>query len=271
MSKNYLPDIKVIKRPFYRIKRILAIILIVAIVCGTYILADYCSGALTLSAFSIGAKNSERINIEKHSLYAVVMGTYDKKDYAENVALGLQVQGAAGYVWQSANKYLVVGSIYSKYSDAEVVIKNIGETNYTPTIFEIKYVKLSLLIKGITKEDKDILVEAIDYFKTVYNEIYTYSINYDSSKTTNLAISSSINTLKSKSKVYVSKLQEMYARVDSASISTIRDSMIVLDTTLDSAVYRCLTDSGVNYYLKYLMCDVVDISYKMNISLHNIK
>ena len=128
MSKNYLPDIKVIKRPFYRIKRILAIILVVAIVCGTYILADYCSGALTLSAFSIGAKNSERINIEKHSLYAVVMGTYDKKDYAENVAFGLQVQGAAGYVWQSANKYLVVGSIYSKYSDAEVVIKNIGET-----------------------------------------------------------------------------------------------------------------------------------------------
>ena len=123
MSKNYLPDIVVIRKPFAFIKKIFVIIMIFAVLVGTFLLADLCSGALAMSTLGLNITNNERINIDKHTLYAISMSSYDDKESAEHVALGLQVQGAAGYIWQSSNKYLVLGSIYDTKSKAESVVQ----------------------------------------------------------------------------------------------------------------------------------------------------
>ena len=267
MSKNYLPDIKVIRKPFAFVKRVVLILLVLSLVLGTFMLADVCSNALTFSAVGLGLKNNERVNVEKYSLFAIVMATYDNKQDAEKVALGLQVQGAAGYIWQSNNKHLVLGSIYDEKEKADTVINNMGKTNYNPQVFEIKFSKLSLVIKGISKEDNVLITDSFNFLKKIYSEIYAYSVNYDSSISSNLAISSSLNTIKSETKVNISKLQELSARVDSHYINHIKDTFILIDSSIDTAVYRTLTDSGINYYLKYLMCEIVELSYKLNLSL----
>lgn len=267
MSKNYLPDIKVIRKPFALVKRWVLIVVIVASIVGTFMLADICSGALTLSTLGLNIVSTDRVNVEKYTLYGVSMGTFDTRQDAEKVALGLQVQGAAGYIWTSNNKYVILGSIFSSIDDANKVISNLQESKYTSSVFEIKYSKLSLVIKGMSGDDKRLIEEIFSHSKKIYSEIYSYSINYDSSVSSNLAISSSLNTLKGETKVYISKLQEMSSRIECEYLSLIKDTYITLDAMLDSAVYRTLTDSGVNYYLKYLMCEVVDNTHKLNVSL----
>ena len=271
MSKNYLPDIVVIKRPFALIRKLCAIILVITIVVGTFILADICSGALSVSALGLNFTNNDRINVDKHSLYAISMGAYEDKASADKVALGLQVQGGAGYVWQSNNKYLVLGSIYYKKEEADSVVDSLSKSNYTLQVFEIKFAKLSLVIKGLEKKDNTFIKDLFLYLDKIYGDIYTYSINYDSNASTNLAISAGLNTLKGEVKIYISKLQELASRVSSNYVDIIKDSFILLDSVLDTAVYRTLTDSGISYYLKYLMCEVVDISYKLNQNLYQAK
>ena len=271
MSKNYLPDIVVIRRPFAFIKKMCAIILVIGIVVGTFILADICSGALRVSAIGLNISNNDRINVDRHSLYAISMGAYEDKASAEKVALGLQVQGGAGYVWQSNNKYLVLGSIYAKKEEADNVLDSLSKSNYQAQLFEIKYAKLSLVIKGLEKQDNDFIKNLFLGLDKMYADIYTYSINYDRNASTNLAISAGLNTLKGEVKIYISKLQELSTRVNSNYVDIMKDSFILLDSVLDTAVYRTLTDSGINYYLKYLMCEVVDISYKLNQNLYQAK
>ena len=271
MSKNYLPDIVVIKKPFAWFKKVLVLMLVVIMVVGTFILADICSGALSVGALGLNFSGSDRINIDKHSLYAISMGAYEDKPSADKVALGLQVQGGAGYVWQSNNKYLVLGSIYSKKEDADSVVDDLSKSNYAVQVFEIKFAKLSLVIKGLEKQDTAFIKDMFLDLDKIYADIYTYSINYDSNASNNLAISAGLNTLKGEVKKYISKLQELATKVSSNYVSIIKDSFILLDSVLDTAVYRTLTDSGINYYLKYLMCEVVDINYKLNQNLYQAK
>ena len=271
MSKNYLPDIVVIRKPFAFIKKMCAIILVIGIVVGTFILADICSGALNVSAIGLNISNNDRINVDRYSLYAISMGAYEDKASAEKVALGLQVQGGAGYVWQSNNKHLVLGSIYAKKEEADSVLDSLSKTNYQAQLFEIKFAKLSLVIKGLEKQDNAFIKNLFLCLDKMYADIYTYSINYDSNASTNLAISAGLNTLKGEVKIYISKLQELSTRVNSNYVDIMKDSFILLDSVLDTAVYRTLTDSGINYYLKYLMCEVVDISYKLNQNLYQAK
>ena len=270
MSKKYLPDIKVIKKPLTTLKKWCVILLVIVVVCGVYILADYCSGALTMSNIVVSLSGGDKVSRDKHSLYAVVMGTYDTYSEAERVGLGLQVQGAGGFVWQVSNKYLVVGSIYKDKDAADKVIENLKDSKYTTSVYEIKYPKISMHIKGMGGEDRDMIVSILDYIDRVYSEVYTYSLEYDSANITNLQISSYINTMLSESKVYVSALQEMSTRVGDKYIGILRDTMIAIETGLDAGMYRTLTDSGVNYYLKYLLCDIVHMSYEMYMDISRV-
>ena len=69
------------------------------------------------------------IKIKSSRLFAVVLGQYEGVDEAEAVAIGSTIQGASGYVWQS-DCFYVVGNIYPKYEDAEIVVENLKNKEF---------------------------------------------------------------------------------------------------------------------------------------------
>ena len=65
-------------------------------------------------------------------------------------------------------------------------------------------------------------------------------------------------------------MQEMYLRVGSEYVNILKESLIQIETSLDAGMYRALTNSGLNYYLKYLMCDIVQIWHEMYVDVSKV-
>lgn len=262
--KIYHEDVKIIKKPLKsKVKLFFSIILFFLIITGIIVSSFYISKSITVgNVGSLFVYGDTDIKINKKTMYLVVLGKYVDKNEAEKVSLGATVQGASGFIWETEkNEYLVVGSMYENIADAESVKNNLTQSsNYSVIIEEVVMPKVDLNFDEYENKDVSEIKNAIDFFDTVYADIYNYSIKFDKNEINNLAISSEISELRGKAKGYINKIQSLLS-IPNAKLQVIQQSMIELDELMDSAVIRTIDNTGLNYYLKNTFVKVARLKY----------
>ena len=264
MSKSvYYEDVKIIKKPAKkRLKNFLIFFSFVAIVALIFVISVNLGNALSVG--SIGSYliyGDTSITIKEQSAYAVLLGQYDDKKEAEQVALGSTLQGASGVVWQF-DKYLVVGNIYSSISDANAVIENLKESKYSTSIKEIKYPSLKLKFADLDNKDVKIIRESIEYIDKLFDNIYTHSIAFDKKEINNFAVSSMLSEYRGEVKSYIGQLQRLLNKPNE-KIQSIQNTLIQIDELLNDGILKTIDNSTTNYTLKNISVSIAKYKYDL--------
>lgn len=262
-NETYYSDIKIIKKPLkQRIKSILIFLCVILVGIGCYGVAYFLSSALTvgnLGAFVVFGDT--KIKIKAKTYYAVTLGEYDDRLKAEQVALGANIQGAGGYIWED-DKYWVIGNVYSSMSDAEKVKENLKESKYSVDIKEITTQNLNLNMDMYEQENMNTINSAFEIFDSIYDSLYDYSVRFDKGEITNLAVSSGLSELKGKVKGIIIDVQNLLIKGDSV-LSRVQSSLVMSDELLDQTIIKTMDNSGTNYSLKYSVASIVRIRYEL--------
>ena len=260
----YYEDVKVIKKPLkQRVKSFLKIFLVIATIVGCFFGATYLSSALTvgnLTSYIVYGGTS--VKTKKKTMYAVTLGSYDDYTEAEKVALGSTIQGASGFVWEQDNKYYVVGNIYSSNSDAEKVIENISGTNYKAEVLKIEFASLNLNFDMYDNSNMPVVSKAFEIFGDVEEELYTYSIKFDSGDISHLAVSSNISTLRGEVKAIIVGVQNLINASES-KLGVVQEYLIKVDEVLEQAILKTIDNTATSYSLKNAIASVVRLEYNL--------
>lgn len=271
MSKNIL---RYKDTRFYKSKNkkggfkvFIVFILCLAIVVGlSVILGDAINVANFSSLFNVNG-----VNIKEHSYYAVVMGKYDTETRAQEVASGVSVMGAGAYIWLQDSEYNVIGNVYKSLEDANAVISNISNTNYTPFVKEIKYNKIKFEVENLTKEQKELVKDAVLIIDKVFDQCYNYSIKFDKGEIVSTVVSSELNTLKGDLIVQASKLDAINSVAVSNETLLIKNAYVSIISQLEATILKVIDGTSVNKDLKYLTTSVSIVKYNLYNSINNLK
>ena len=260
----YYEDVKVIKKPLkQRVKSFFKIFLVIATIVGCFFGATYLSSALTvgnLTSYIVYGGTS--VKTKKKTMYAVTLGSYDDYTEAEKVALGSTIQGASGFMWEQDNKYYVIGNIYSSNSDAEKVIENISGTNYKAEVLKIEFASLNLNFDMYDNSNMPVVSKAFEIFGDVEEELYTYSIKFDSGDISHLAVSSNISTLRGEVKAIIVGVQNLINASES-KLGVVQEYLIKVDEVLEQAILKTIDNTATSYSLKNAIASVVRLEYNL--------
>ena len=260
----YYEDVKVIKKPLkQRVKSFFKIFLVIATIVGCFFGATYLSSALTvgnLTSYIVYGGTS--VKTKKKTMYAVTLGSYDDYTEAEKVALGSTIQGASGFMWEQDNKYYVIGNIYSSNSDAEKVIENISGTNYKAEVLKIEFASLNLNFDMYDNSNMPVVSKAFEIFGDVEEELYTYSIKFDSGDISHLAVSSNISNLRGEVKAIIVGVQNLINASES-KLGVVQEYLIKVDEVLEQAILKTIDNTATSYSLKNAIASVVRLEYNL--------
>ena len=107
-QEQYYSDVKIIKKPFNtRIKLLLKIFFVIAIVLGCFVGAKYISSALTVGNISnLIVFGSTSIKTNESVMYAVALGVYDNYDDAMKIRDYLESIGWDYELWLNKKNYI---------------------------------------------------------------------------------------------------------------------------------------------------------------------
>jgi len=260
----YYSDVKVIKKPIKkRLKSFFNFFILAAIFVLIIFVSIGFSNALTIGNVGAYLVYGDRdIIIKPSSLFVVTMGEYELKSEAEQVALGSSIQGASGYLWFENNKYYVVGSVYPTLAEANAVIDNLKNTNYLLDVLEIHFPKVNLYMNNYDNKQVKSIKESLAFIDNLYLKIYEYSISYDKGEINNFAISSNLSDFRGECKVNISALQ-FISQGNHDVVTTIQNTLIIVDGLLDELVIKTIDNSTTNYSLKNTLAKVVRLKYDL--------
>ena len=260
---SYYDDVKVVKKPLRKgVFSKLKIFLFFVLVIGCFWGAKHFSRALTVGNISnLIVFGDTKVKIKKSSLYAVTLGYYESQSEAEGVALGANIQGAGGYVWED-NGYYVIGNIYSSESDAQRVVDNLKDTKYNVGIKEIIMPELKLNFDMYDNSDMDVINKSLNIFDDVYRNLYDYSIKFDKGEISHLAVSSHVSEVRGNVKALIIEVQNLINK-NSSSLNKVQTALVKLDEILDQTIIKTIDNSSTNYSLKYAISVVARIKYDL--------
>ncbi len=256
MSKKIkIPEydgVTVIKRKRSGGTKFLITVGVLCLITGMILVADvftsyFATGEFKLSLFSTTSQKS------RSKYFAVVLAEYDSYDQAENASASTVVGGAGSYVWQDGEKFLLMANIYSNKADAESVMQNLQDSQYDAFLKEIEFSNSSF--------SQDIVKEVMEHFDSVYTELYSNSLKLDKKEILYTMASSNINTLKSQTKILLSKVSLNVSDVDIKERLT--EGLIKLQDSLESASLKLLYNERNSYVIKYGIVDCVKIKFEL--------
>lgn len=269
MTKNfYYDDVKVLKKPFSKRIKPIIIFFIFLIFCGGIVFCGmFLSKSLAVGNIStLFVYGGTNIKCDEKNMYALSMGRYDSFEDARRVALGTTIQGAGGYVLEDNGKFYVLGAMYADSDSANSVAKNLSTTNYDISVLKITLPKVNLNFDDLDNKSVNVIRDAIGYFEKCYSQVYSFVISFDKSEANNLGISSSLSEIRGDVKVYISTLQGLNSGGNS-KIQEVINGLIRLDELLDQAIIKTIDNSSTSSYLKYTLCDIVNIELEMKKAL----
>lgn len=257
MSKNksnFYPDVKYIKRKGSVKLRILWWFLFPCAIAVVVLLAMFFSGLI--AGGDLAFWHRYNLKIGSVTYYGLSFGTYDDLDKAKEVANGTVLQGAAGYIWQDSDKYVVLGNIYMSYDDCKTVIDNITGTNYSMNIYTIK---VDNLRKNL--DEHEIVSDSYSYLIDTIKMLYDTSMDLDTKKMTNIQASSVLNTQKSDGMIQKDTASMYQLSSSSEYVSRCIQSLQHTIDTLDDLVYKLIQDESAGYSIRYALCSSVQNVY----------
>ena len=269
-AKLKYSDTRLIKRKNKgRFKGFLIFVFCVICCVFVFVLAGGLGNVLKVGSFSFLFKNNNDV-VAEHSYYAVVMGEYETHSEAQAVASGVAVMGAGAYVWQTENKFLVVGNVYENKSDAEQVLKNIGGSGYNAFVKEIKFNKISLETSVLNQEQTQVVFSAVKFVDDVFLKCYDYAVKFDKSEIVSTVVSSELNTLKGSVRVWEGKLDVINSYAVTNLGLLIKNALVAIELELDAAVLKVINGTSVNKDLKYLTTSVAIAKFNMYNSIKSL-
>ena len=213
-----------------------------------FFIANAFSNILTFSNVTI-LKDSP-IVAKGFNAYSVQISDFENEQSAKRFAEEVQVSGAGGYVLYNVN-YNVVLSVYLSSSDAQNVLEKVLPTysNAELKVIEIKKCQLNGLSD---KEDNVAVQNALNCFKSVYESLYTTSVNLDTSKITSQEAKVSLTTLLNEVGNVVSAFRDVCSEHKedtkySLTLAKVDQVVNLLNTLVESA----LTSTRLSSLIKY--------------------
>ncbi len=262
MTKKYGKEVMYIKKKGKFRKKIkvifyLVFVSIVAVSFGS-VFASVSDG--TLGAHILGQR--DKVKVGGITYYGLNMGEYDNIDDAKQTANVVIQAGGGGYVWNSENKYIVLGSVYKTEKDCTTVVDNISK-QYKASVYEIKLKKCKFVVEDITRGERKDIEDAVEFCNKVYERLYDLSIDYDTGKLSNIAVSASANTMKSEVATFKSNIFNLYTKYNNKNLNHIHNTFLFIEDTLELLVNQMLTVENNQHLVKYAFMEVLDSCYKL--------
>ena len=257
MTGKFHSDIKIKKRKTNFLKKFGLFLIFSISLIFVIFLADVFSTALTAGSFSCASNKHNTVGVKEKNLYAITMGVSTDKFQAYNIAGGVSVLGAGGFVWEENGKYYVVANIYESVSEANKILNGLNESNYDVDIMEIKIPKIKLNFENLKKEYKNDIQNALNRLYGLYENLYNLAINIDTKNITFIQGGSLVNEYKSDCKIIYNKLLLINSGYSNSKIKQIADTYVYVIEMLDSLVYKLLKDGQLNYIVKNAEIELV--------------
>lgn len=254
MTRTFHSDVKVQKHKKKIFKKIGFFLIFILSICLVILLAEVFSTALTAGKFNFATVSKNTIKIEQNTLYAITMGKSEDKFKALNIASSATVMGAGGYVWKEENTYYVVANIYNTYDDAKKVLENLVDTNFVFEIFEIDLNKIELNASTLSKEEKVLIKDSLNYLYSLYANLYNLANDVDTKVVTFVQASGTSNSFKSECVIRKTKLQTLYLNSKLNYVTKLFECYVYVCEVIDTLTFNLLKNSQtqLNYFVKML-------------------
>ena len=229
-------------------------------------LADLFSGLITVGNFSSNAsfKNSA------FSTYAVSIYSTTNKQTANEFAKKIQATNGAGYVWQDGEKFQIIASIYIEENDAKKVAENITNSGqFTASVFEITFSEIKINSSYNTQE-KAVLNNAINMFKTAYSSLYDISVSLDTAISTETQCKLSIANLQSEISKAKADFEALLNHKLTQNLLKLKLNLNSLSTLTQQLIDHTATDQSFSSKIKYNYTELLHIHQTQTTQLKSV-
>ena len=218
----------------------------------------------TLGSHILGQR--DKVKVSAITYYGLNMGSYSNLDDAKITSNVVIQAGGGGYIWQAEEQYIVLGSVYKKEKDCNTVVENIAE-NYKASVYKIKLKKCKFVVEDIARGERSEIENIVEFCNETYERLYDLSIDYDTGKISNIAVSASVNSLKSEVGGKKTQIFNLYTKYNSNKLKLIHDTYITIEDTLELLINQMLTVENNQHLVKYAFMEVLCNCYKLRNNL----
>lgn len=256
MTKKYGKEIMYIKKKgkFRKKIKIFFYVIFVTItsLCFGNIFASVSEG--TLGSHILGQR--DKVKVSGTIYYGLNMGTYLNIDDAKSTSNVVIQAGGGGFIWQDGDNYIVLGSVYKNEKDCTTVIENIAQ-QYKASVYEIKLKKCKFVVQDITRSERNLIGESVEFCNEVYEKLYDLSIDYDTGKLSNIAVSASVNSLKSEVSGKKVEVFNLCTKYNHKSLNDILTTYVAIEDILELLVNQMLTVENNQHLVRYAFMEVL--------------
>lgn len=259
----YYKETKQLKKRHNILTKLKVSVILVLIVSLVVVVSDVASNVLSVGTFSISwlRNNDKQVVVDASTYYVLYMEQYDSYDQASEASEVLALQGASGFVWQSDDKYNVVGNIYLNSEAATSVKDNIAQTNKGVFVSPIKIKKTKLTFDDYSFEQVKTVQQAHDYMLDIISKLYDYAIKLETKSATPTTISSHVNSLKSECVINGNALDIINSTKLYESTISLKNTYVAITENLNELVIKLISNDETNHIIKYSYAKLLHTVY----------
>jgi len=204
---------------------------------------------------NVGSLSRGSLKLSGVELYVLSFGEFDDLNDAQACAVWVENSGGAGYLY-NADKYMVVGRIYSSLSDAQKVQENLGSLRYDPSVITLKVKSKSLKLKGLKSDEKKAILNDLNSIKNILKKVAEIDVSIDRNGLTNIGASSALNSLKTEIKEIKNHITLVNLEYKNENLNRIASYCSGVEDSLDLAVNKLLVSTQETSVCKYLLSEI---------------
>lgn len=239
-----------------KVSFIFLLVFIVVFVLVVFNVADLFSSAITNKGSIL---YGEKIRISNTIYYGVSLYNSTEKQKSEEQAKDIIKQGGAGFVY-CMGEYYVLGGIYLSHEDAVEVKEKLVSDNIEAKIININVPVINLNYKGAHKKENE---EVFSLFKTLFDSVYSLSIDFDLGDITMQELKSNINKISVDFSEKISNFDAIYQKEKFDFQKEIIDALGRVKVSINTILTHNGADLTLNSKIKNVCCSIVNEYYNL--------
>lgn len=237
---------KIKKRKKHPVRKVFALIMI-AISCITvFFVANAFSNILAFSTVSL--YKSKSATAKSFNVFMININNFESEIDAQKLASEIKLAGGAGYVMYDLG-YNVIASAYLSSADAQSVLEKVKLTYTTVTVklVEINRCELESIVDD---EQENCVQQALDIFKTTYQNLYDLSVKLDTSQITSQDVKIALTALLESASDISAGFRNYASQITDTSYSLTQAKVNQAVELLNTLVESSLTSTRLSAMLK---------------------
>ena len=255
MPKIYSNDVVLIKKKggfFKGFLRIMVVLLsIVIMVVGGVFLSNLISG-------NILNIDTHSIKIDKKEFFVISFGEYENYQDCSECSVWVTNSGGSGYVLNDNGVYRVSAQVYTRQSDADLVVENFpSDISYEYKILKKSVSKKVFKIENVSKSDKNQILSDINTVFLTLNSLLGVSNDLDKGVISPVNAGSKVNSLKSDIKIANFSIKSINSTYNDKNLTNLYNFLIKFEDGLDVCINKLLTQDSSKSAIKYCACEMI--------------